>query len=345
MAKSRKQKTSVKANPVARKRTLTKKKASRLDAVDSAVFTAFDTLQSQTRSGAAKGQAQLEAFADVSEERAGIISIVKGLEGQVETAFKLKEVLEAELDETQEKLAEQMEARTQLEIQVTSLEAQAVLVEQLREDISFAEEERSKFADLLGQTQPQLEDVTAERDSLIDQVDSAQAYTKELEDEKMALDAQVINLKDKISDAEQTREKLAQMTEANEDLNERVRDFKGRLHTSEELKNAVEKKLTVTGQTSQSLREDIEVLQARLADTDNLAADLRVQLADQQAANKELMGSQRRLEKEMKLVKINYEAARGELETFKNALRDIRSEAVRTSGRVRQRYFTPKGKK
>ena len=64
-----------------------------------------------------------------------------------------------------------------------------------------------------------------------------------------------------------------------------------------------------------------------------------------QAANKELMESQSSLENEMKLVKINYESARVELETFKNALRDIRSEAVRTSGRVRQRYFTPKGRK
>lgn len=345
MAKTRKQKTSVKAKPVARKRTPTREKTSRVDAVDSAVFTAFDTLQSQARSGAAKGQAQLEVFADVSEERASIISIVKGLEGQVETAFKLKEVLETELDETQKKLTEEIEARTQLEVQVVSLEAQAALVEQLREDISFAEEERSKFADLLGQTQPQLEDVTVERDSLTDRIAAAEAYTRELEDEKMALEAHVMNLKDKISDAEQTREKLAQTTNTNDDLNEQVRKLKGRLHTSEELKSTAEKKLATTSQTSQSLREDIEILQARLAGTDNLAADLRVQLEDQQAANKELMESQTRLENEMKMVKISYEAARGELETFKNAMRDIRSEAARTSGRVRQRYFTSKGRK
>ena len=341
MAKNQKQKTSVKAKPVARKKRPTKKKAFRVDTVDSAVFTAFDTLQSQ----AAKGKAKLEVFADVSKDRAGILSIVKGLEGQVETAFKLKEVLEADLDEIQNNLAEQTEARTRLEVQVTSLEAQAALVEQLREDISFAEEERSKFADLLGQTQPQLEDVTAERDSLTDQMASAEVYTKELEDEKITLEAHVTNLKDKISDAEQTREKLAVMTVTNKNLSEQLYDFRGRLKTSEELKNSVEKKLTVTSQTSQSLRENIEVLQTRFADVDNLATDLRVQLADQQAANKELKESQRRLKNEMKLVKINYEAARKELDTFKNAMRDIRSEAARTSGRVLHRYFSPNGRK
>ncbi len=50
------------------------------------------------------------------------------------------------------------------------------------------------------------------------------------------------------------------------------------------------------------------------------------------------------LENEIKVVNINYDAAKNELEAFKNALRDIRSEATQTSGRVRQRYFKPKKK-
>jgi len=41
------------------------------------------------------------------------------------------------------------------------------------------------------------------------------------------------------------------------------------------------------------------------------------------------------------MLNINYEAARNELDAFKKALCDIRSEATQTSGRVRQRYFKP----
>ena len=37
-----------------------------------------------------------EDFADVSEERTSILAIVKDLEGQVDTAYQLKEILEAE---------------------------------------------------------------------------------------------------------------------------------------------------------------------------------------------------------------------------------------------------------
>jgi hypothetical protein len=53
------------------------------------------------------------------------------------------------------------------------------------------------------------------------------------------------------------------------------------------------------------------------------------------------METNARFENEVKTLKINTDAARGELEAFKNALRDIRSEATLTSGRVRQRYFKP----
>jgi len=41
------------------------------------------------------------------------------------------------------------------------------------------------------------------------------------------------------------------------------------------------------------------------------------------------------------MVNINYKATKNELDASKNALRDIRSEATQTSGRVRQRYFKP----
>ncbi len=52
-------------------------------------------------------------YTDVTEEKTSIVAIVRSLEGQVETAFKLKEVLATELDVTQEKLAEQMGAQAE----------------------------------------------------------------------------------------------------------------------------------------------------------------------------------------------------------------------------------------
>jgi hypothetical protein len=56
------------------------------------------------------------------------------------------------------------------------------------------------------------------------------------------------------------------------------------------------------------------------------------------------METRTRLECEVKMVNADHEATKNELESLKKALYDIRSEATRTSGRVRQRYFKPKPK-
>ncbi|MHC4112858.1 MAG: hypothetical protein ACYSUY_17425, partial [Planctomycetota bacterium] len=106
-----------------------------------------------------------------------------------------------------------------------------------------------------------------------------------------------------------------------------------------------------TIQDAQALREEVEELRAKveklqdeLTGADGRTTDLRVQLEDQQATNRKLMETNTRLEHETKMVNINYDANKKELDAFKNAMRDIRSEATRTSGRVQQKYLQPKKK-
>ncbi len=330
MPKSRKKKKSVKKKSAPKKKKSVKKKKTKIKPV-------LDTTEEIT-----PGIEEIEVFADVSEERASIISIVKGLEGQVETAFKLKEVLEAELDTTQQKLAKVLETRSQLKAQVETLKGPAALADQLREDMSFAEQERNKFADLLSQAQAQLEETTAERDSLVEQLSSAEANIKELEGEKITFEAQVMNLKDNITDVNRLRKELAETTQANQQSREQAHDLARRLETAETSKNAIESELDGSHQISQSLQKDLETLQKKFATCNSQLTDMRIGLEDQQATNRELIESNTRLENETKMANINCEAARNELDAFKNALRDIRSEVTQTSGRVRQKYFKPK---
>ncbi len=334
MPKSRKQKTGVrkKNNPG----TKTRKRKTDED------VSVVPLLESTTENEAGEEDtmtkpevsSEIEDFADVSEERASIISIVRDLEGQVDTAYELKEVLEAELDATQKKLSEESAARVELEQRVKSLEAQAALAEQLREDISFAEEERNKFANSLAETQQQLKAVTDERDSLAEQTASAETHTNELESEKTALEAQVMNLKDKVTDMDHLRAELTQVKKARQDLEEQVRDLSSRLEASNASKDTFEKDLA-------KAREQVENLREKLMGAEGQTADLRTQFEQQQAANKDLMETKRRLVKETKTLNVNYETVKNELEMFKKAMRDIRSEAAQTSGRVRQRYFKP----
>ncbi len=279
-----------------------------------------------------------EDYADVSDERASILAIVKDLEGQVDTAYQLKEILEAELEATQQKLSEQTTVNTQLESQVESLRAQAVLVEQLREDISFAEEERDKSARSLVEIQPQFEAVTKERDALAVELESANALTKEFEGEKLALEAQVMNLKDKIAEMGDLRGELDETRETRRRMDGEIHDLTGRLDFAEKSNKAFEEDLT-------SAHKQIENLQDKLMVANNRMAELRAQLEEQQVTNRNIVEANTRLENEVKTAKFRHDTIKKELDAFKKAMHDIHSEASRSSGRVRQRYFKLRDKK
>jgi chromosome segregation ATPase len=175
--------------------------------------------------GQGERASDIDDFADGSQERSSIISMVRGFEEQVETAFALKEVLEAELDTTQRRLAQEVAARSELEAQVELLQTHSALAEQLREDMSFVEQERNSFADELANTRPQLEQALAERDSLAKQIASVDADAEGFQAEKKALEAQVTDLQNKIGDADSLRKELTETTQAYQRLREQHHDL------------------------------------------------------------------------------------------------------------------------
>ena len=331
MPKSQKQKTVVKKRKKKMKANTNKRKKG------GPYLESTTELKKGVDSVTEDSEIKIDDFVDVSEERASIISIVNDLEGQIDTAYELKEAVEAELEATRKKLSEESAARARLEEHVKPLESQGVLVEQLREDLSFAEEERNKLSDSLTGAQQQLEAVTKERDSLSEKASSAEAQTKEIEDEKISLEAQVMNLKDEVADIDRLRGELAEVTETRRDLAEQVRDLSSRLEASDTSKNAFERDLA-------RANEKMEKLRGKITDADSRMTTLRTQLEKQQAANRDLIETNSRLESELRTMTANCETAKNELEVFKKALRDIRSEATRTSGRTRKRYFRPKNK-
>ena len=204
MPKSRKQKTSVKKKK--NRPSASRRKSGNVSTLKSA--STYKRGKRQPKVVESEYELEIGDFADVFEQIASIISIVKGLEEQVDTAFELKNVLEAELDTTQKKLSEELVAHIKLEEQVKSLEARAALADQLREDISFVEEERNKYANVLAEIQPQFETVSKEHDSLAKKVVSVEAHAKELGDERTILEAEVINLKDKVTNMDRLRREV-----------------------------------------------------------------------------------------------------------------------------------------
>jgi len=289
MPKSRKQRTRVRKKPKssARRRktdqdipviplleSTTEEETPRVSAVGGAVAEPVDELETErVASGTVKSEIKMEDFADVSEERASIISIVKDLEGQVDTAYELKEVLEAELDATKKKLSEELAAHTQLNAQVKSLKAQAALVDQLRQDISFTEEERDKIANLLAEIQPQLEVMTEERDSLGEKLASAEAHAKELDDERTTLEAQVMNLKDKVVDMDRLRGEVDNLRGKLTGADSRVADLHVQLEEQQaanrdlmDAKARLEQELKISNMNHESTKNELEAVKKALYD-------------------------------------------------------------------------------
>ncbi len=291
---------------------------------------------------AENGETEMDDFLNVADETTSILSIVKSLEDQIDTAFELKEALESELEVTRQELSEQLSARGQLQSQVDLLESQAAMSDQLREDIAFAEEERNKFVGLLAELKPQLEAVSVERDSLVEKLSLAEKQGQKLETERMTFEAQVMNLRDELGDIDRLREELAEGTEARRFLTEQVRELSDQLAAFETSKTTLEKDLSDSHTTLKSLREELRGLRPKLTDSEGEVADLTVRLAQREATNKDLLASRKRFEKDLGKVKSNYEITKSELEAVKQAMREIRNEASRASGRMRQRYFKPK---
>lgn len=312
---------------------------------DAATETAVEVETHQDVDSFENDEINVEAYADVSQERSSIISIVKDLEGQVDTAFKLKEAIEADLEETQKKLYDESTARAQLEEQVKSLEAQATLADQLRQDISFAEEERNKFANLLDQLKPQIEIVTQERDSFAEKINSLEANNKKLDEEKTTFEAQVMNLKEKVVALDRLRQELDETNLAQKNSNEQLRDITSRLEDSESLKTVLERDLAETHEAMHSMREVVEDLREKFSSADREVADLHTQLEEQRVANKALIEAKTRLENVIDVSNVNHQTIKNELDMVKKALREIHNEAALSSGRVRQRYFKPKDNK
>ena len=289
MPKSRKQRTRVRKKPKssARRRktdqdipviplleSTTEEETPRVTAVGRAVAEPVDELETKrVGSSTVTSEIKMEDFADVSEERASIISIVKDLEGQVDTAYELKEVLEAELDATKKKLSEELAAHTQLNAQVKSLKAQAALVDQLHEDISFTEEERDKFASLLADTQPQLEVMTEERDALSEKLASAEAQVKGLEGEKTTLEAQVMNLKDKVVDMDRLRGEVDNLRGKLTGADSRVADLHVQLEEQQaadrdlmDAKARLEQELKISNMNHEATKKELEKVKKALYD-------------------------------------------------------------------------------
>ncbi len=135
-----------------------------------------------------------------SEESGHFTSMVKDLHGDIDAAYVLKKALEADLTATQQKLSEEEAVRAELEARANMLEGKAALADELREDISFVEEEQNKTFRRLKEVTSELEQVSSQRDGLVEQRDRYAERLKELQTQRFDLEAQVLDLRERLAE-------------------------------------------------------------------------------------------------------------------------------------------------
>ena len=276
-------------------------------------------------------EGDVEACAEVSKENNSIVATVKDLRREIEVAHEINGAMEADLLTTQKKLTEEKAVRGELQARINLLGAKAALGEQLRDDISFVEEERNETVKRLEEVISELELVTEERDGLAKEKVNREALLREIQSVKTDLEAQIPNLKEKVADMSLVCQELAEAKERCQLLEKKAHDLEAKLESAETSKSALELDLTTTHELVRSQYKQIEELRVMLTTTRDKLTELRAQLDKQVAENVTHQESIERQEREIKTLTARNESIKKELDSRKKALHDIRSVAVRTT--------------
>jgi chromosome segregation ATPase len=263
------------------------------------------------------------------------LAVVKDLEGEIDATLTLKEALEADLAAAQEKASHEAAARAEIESRLKVLESQAGLADQLRQEVSFVEEERNKATSVLAEKNAQLDALTQERDTLSDKAGTLDSHFKKLQSEKTDLEAQVLNLRDKVVDLDRLRQEAETLREERDTLEKKVQDLTRSLTASNNLVNALKLDLDTTRELVRDLRSQVQDSGTQMTE---LREDLSAANTDLSHTRAELdaqVEANKRLEEQVRTLAEKHKSVSAELETAKKALRNLHSAAIRVRERTR----------
>jgi hypothetical protein len=286
-----------------------------------------------------ESQERRDDFQDASQESQSIIQVVEALEQQLDDSFEIRDALAADLEAARAKLASEMAVQRNVAERLKLREAEAALVDPLRDQLSFVEQERNEIARTLKTNVDMLERTTKERDALAEKMAVAEDRIGELEGVNVDLEAQVLNLEELVHDLGGVRKELEGRNAQCEELTRRLRGVTGQLEATEISKKALELDLATNKKIGAESREEIKGLNQKIADMESELLDVSEQLEEQQVESADLRGRNKRLEQDLKSQVANNKTIMAELEASRKALHDVRTVATRTGKRVQTRHF------
>ena len=177
-----------------------------------------------------------------------------------------------------------------------------------------------RLADLLSKMQPRVEAATRQRDLLGERAVEAEARAAALEAEMRGLEA-------KVADMDRLHNRLAEVTQARQNLQQQVADLSRRFQASDTANTTLKAELGGADEALRALREKVVAGMQEEYVVGESPADLPAR-PEQQPADKALTAPGGRLESEKETAEIEDEGDTVEPEAVTKAMRDIHSKAT-----------------
>lgn len=278
---------------------------------------------------------------DTSSDAANIIEKIRDLQHQNDAVHVLKTSIEAELAETKRSLAEERSARAELEARVEALKAKAGRAVRLEEEAASLERQQNQTAHRLREATSELKLISEERNHLAEQKADDKRHIGELERSITELKSQLSRLGETATVLSRLRGELSDATKAlaasreeSQQLKETAQTLKNKLEATKVAQNTLDLELSTSRQLIGGLNQHIEELTGAL---EAARADLNTAqavMAKQEAENKTLVQANARSEHEIKTLKVRITSLEEEVDLSTQALREIRTATIRTTGRI-----------
>jgi len=271
------------------------------------------------------------------DERNDVLAVINELEDQLDRHQEIRETLERELTEANEKLQLANQRTQELEWRLVTLQTRVDTQEQLRGEVTALEEELADTAARAQRTNEQLLTIEKDRNRLKGDLKAIQKQLDELwavGKERDGLRSECKLLSTKVEELERAqRETISDRTT----LQAQIQDAERALEETTEERNRLQTAQRAAADRIHELTQIQEVLEDKLETLRTEKKNFQVQIAHLERENTRLVEQRQFYECEVSSLRNQSRAAESALTAVKKAFSEVRIALTDTKSRARRR--------
>jgi len=273
------------------------------------------------------------------DERNDVMTVINELEDQLDRHQEIREALERELAEANEKVQSGAQRNQELEWQVVSLQTRVEALEQVRQEVALLEEEVASANARLQRMNEEYSTLEKERGRLKNELKAASKQLEELwavRKERDGLRADVKDLTVKIGEIERGQrewtEERGQLLSRLQETQVAVEEARTERHQHQILLRAAEDRARELSKIQEELTDKIDGIRAE-------KKNLQAQLTHLERENARLIEQRQFYETELTSLRSMNRNAETALASVKKAFAEVRVALTETKSRARRRMI------